>query len=113
VAAGTGRNGVVAAAAGFAAGVPAFAATGAAAAGRAVFVFAAAVFAASAAASAAARPRKCLRASSACSMSIELECVFFSTTPIEGKKSISTLALISSSRASSFNRTCLESAIRL
>src|ERR1700683_5081323 len=45
-------------------------------------------------------------------MSIELECVFFSLTPIVGKKSISTFALISSSRASSFNRTCLESDIR-
>ena len=98
-------------AAGLAAGAPAGA--GAAASFGAVFALAAAVFAASAAASAAARPRKCLRASSACSISMELECVFFSVTPIVGKKSIRTFALISSSRASSFNRTCLESDIRL
>jgi hypothetical protein len=81
-------------AAGFAAG----------AAGRAVFARAAADFAASAAASFSASSWKCLRASSACSMSSELECVFFSATPICGRKSISTLALISSSRANSLIR---------
>jgi len=61
-------------------------------------------FAASAAASFSASSWKCLRASSACSMSSELECVFFSATPICGRKSISTLALISSSRANSLIR---------
>ena len=79
----------------------------AAAAGRAAGFFAAVAFAcfsASAAASFAAKPSKCFRASSACSRSSELECVFFSVTPISGRKSIRTFALISSSRASSLIR---------
>src|SRR6185437_2042331 len=83
-----------------------------AAAGRAGLDFAA-VFAASAAASASAIARKCFRASSACSRSSELECVFFSVTPIWGRKSIKTLALISSSRASSLMRIWLGSDISL
>jgi len=36
---------------------------------------------------------------------MELECVFFSVTPISGKYSIKTFALISSSLASSLIRT--------
>jgi len=78
-----------------------------AAAGRDGLDFAAAalVFSASAAASCAAKPKKCLRTNSAWELSIELECVFFSVTPISGRYSISTFALISSSLASSFIRT--------
>lgn len=73
--------------------------------GRAAdFGFDAASFAASTAASFSASSRKCLRTNSACSTSIELECVFFSVTPISGRKSIRTLALISSSLASSLMR---------
>lgn len=77
-----------------------------AAAGRDGLDFAAAlVFSASAAASCAAKPKKCFRTNSAWELSIELECVFFSVTPISGRYSISTFALISSSLASSFIRT--------
>jgi hypothetical protein len=64
-----------------------------------------AFFSASAASSAAARSRKCLRTRSACTRSIELECVFFSVTPASGRYSIRTFALISSSLASSLIRT--------
>jgi hypothetical protein len=64
-----------------------------------------AVFSASAASSAAAISRKCLRTRSACTRSIELECVFFSVTPASGRYSIRTFALISSSLASSLIRT--------
>src|ERR1700677_95530 len=97
-------------AAGFAA-IGAAAVTGAAvgaAAGFGAGFFAAVVFAdfsASAASSAAARSRKCLRTRSACTRSIELECVFFSVTPASGRYSIRTFALISSSLASSLIRT--------
>jgi hypothetical protein len=42
-------------------------------------------FSASACASAFASPRKCLRTASACELSMELECVFFSVTPTAGK----------------------------
>ena len=94
--------------------------TGAAAggaAGRAVgLAFAAAafaVFSASAAASAAARSRKCLRTRSACSCSSELECVFFSAMPSSGRYSIKTLALISSSLASSLIRIWPDSDMKL
>jgi hypothetical protein len=122
--AGRATPGAVAGDAGTGAGAAGFAAvagdgegaTGAAdggAAGRTVFGRAAADFAASAAASFSASPWKCLRASSACSMSSELEWVFFSVTPMEGKKSIRTLALISSSRASSLIRIWFVSAMRL
>jgi hypothetical protein len=62
-------------------------------------------FSASACASAFASPRKCLRTSSACELSMELECVFFSVTPMDGKYSIKTFALISSSLANSLIRT--------
>jgi hypothetical protein len=71
------------------------------------FAFAAAALAcvwAASAASAAAIWRKCFRARSAKEFSSELEWVFFSVTPISGKYSISTLALTSSSRASSLIR---------
>ena len=91
------------AAEGFAAGGAGVAAT----AGRAAGFFAAVAFAcfsASAAASFAASPAKCFRASSACSRSSELECVFFSVTPISGRNSIRTFAFTSSSRASSLIR---------
>jgi len=74
------------------------------AAGRDFPAVALACFSASAAASCAASWPKCLRTSSALSGSRELEWVFFSVTPISGKKSIRTLALISSSRASSLMR---------
>lgn len=57
---------------------------GAEAAGRAGFALGA-DFAASAAASCSASCWKCLRTSTACSMSSELECVFFSVTPIAGR----------------------------
>jgi hypothetical protein len=70
--------------AGIDAGAGGFGAAAVGATGRAGLLFAA-VFAASAAASAAASSWKCLRASSACSTSIELECVFFSVTPISGR----------------------------
>jgi hypothetical protein len=86
-------------AAGFAAG----AAPGRAA-GFALAAAAFAIFSASAAASFSAISRKCFRTNSACERSSELECVFFSVTPISGKNSIRTLALISSSRASSLMR---------
>lgn len=85
---------------------------GAAGLGAALPFFAAS-FAASAAASSSAAARKCLRASSACSRSSELECVFFSVTPISGRYSIKTLALISSSRASSLILIWFESDIKL
>jgi hypothetical protein len=84
--------------AGFAAAAGGFKTTGRKAASLA------ALAAASAAASASASPRKCFRTLSATSLSIELECVFFSVTPASGKYSIKTLALISSSRASSLMR---------
>src|SRR6202041_1506682 len=80
------------------------AATGGFGAGRAFGAVAFACFSVSAAASASASAWKCLRASSAWSRSRELECVFFSVTPISGRKSIRTFALISSSRASSLIR---------
>jgi hypothetical protein len=89
-----------------------FAAPAARGFGALAFV-AATLASASAAASAAARPRKCFRANSACSKSIELECVFFSVTPISGRYSIKTLALISSSRANSLMRTWWDSVISL
>jgi hypothetical protein len=89
-----------------AAGAAGFAATGGAAGAAGLFAAAAfAALSASACASAFARPRKCLRTSSACELSIELECVFFSVTPTSGKYSIKTFALISSSLASSLIRT--------
>ena len=105
-AAGGAAVGAAGAATGLAAGA------GAAAAGRAGLALAAA-FAASAAASCSASSRKCLRACSACSISSELECVFFSLTPISGRKSIRTLALISSSLASSLIRIWFVSVMRL
>jgi len=87
-------------------GAAGFAATGGAAGAAGLFAAAAfAALSASACASAFARPRKCLRTSSACELSIELECVFFSVTPTSGKYSIKTFALISSSLASSLIRT--------
>ncbi len=73
--------------------------------------FSAATLAVAAAASASARPRKCLRTFSAAGTSIELEWVTFSVKPTSGKKSISVLALISSSRASSLMRILLGSDI--
>lgn len=75
--------------------------------------FFAASFAASAAASSSATARKCLRTNSACSRSRELECVFFSVTPISGRYSIKTFALISSSLASSLILIWFESVIKL
>jgi hypothetical protein len=103
---------VVAAAAGGAAGF-ATGAAGAAGATGALATFGAgffaavvfATFSASAASSAADKSRKCLRTRSACTRSIELECVFFSVTPASGRYSIRTFALISSSLASSLIRT--------
>jgi hypothetical protein len=81
---------------------------GAAAAGFMRAAFAAASFAsfsafaeACALASASATPCKCLRTFSATSTGTELECVFFSVTPYCGSRSITVLALTSSSRASS------------
>jgi len=49
--------------------------------------------------------RKCWRTFSASSGSMELECVFFSLTPIFGSKSRTSLLLTSSSRARSLMRT--------
>jgi len=57
-------------------------------------------------------PKIFLRTFSATSSGIELECVFFSVTPIPGKRSMIALALTSSSRASSLIRTWLASFMR-
>jgi len=50
-------------------------------------------------------PRKWRRTFSASSAPMELECVFFSLTPISGRRSRTALALTSSSRARSLMRT--------
>lgn len=70
-----------------------------------------AALARSAAASLSASSRKCFRTRSACELSRELECVFFSVMPSSGRNSIKALAFISSSRASSLMRICPASVI--
>ena len=98
---------------GFAAGGGTIVGRGAtAAAGRIRAVFSAASLvslsafaAASWCASSSATPKIFLRTFSATSAGIELECVFFSSTPYPGSRSMMAFALTSSSRASSLIRT--------